>query len=172
MVKLVGGLLAFMTLRLMLLPLSAVLLYAGACFIWFRPPEAAPQAADRGADAAHVVPVAGHRQAAAGPTEPEGFSDAIRRFAAGWRVLIWVAAVAGLPFAGAVVVRWAVGRDSNAASSALLIGLTALAILLCLLLMGFRLDSGWEIGLLTVAAILAAVYNFVACQWLAGRCAP
>jgi hypothetical protein len=168
MFKMLRGLLAFMTLRLMLLPLTLVILYAVGCFIWFKPAET-PAAAGQPADGAQVVPAA-HSTEGPGPqAEPLGFSEGMRNFAAGWRVLIWLGVVGLLPFGAGAVVQRALQHDSNAASGGLLIGLTALGILLCLFLMGFRLNGGWEITLLVVAAVLAAVYNFVACEWLAER---
>lgn len=161
MFKLLRALLAFATLRLMLLPLTAGLLFAAVCFLWFQPSEAAPEPA-------RVVPVSQEGEGG-GERETAGFTGAIRRFSAGARVLIWLAVVAALPFAGWKVVQWSMKRDSNAASGALLVGLTAAGVLLTLLLLGFRIVGGWEIALVAVAAVLAIVYNFVACEWLAER---
>jgi len=168
MFKFLRGLLAFLTLRLMLLPLTAILLFAGLCFIFHRPAERVEPPAP--ADQATVVPAADTSVGGA-ETAPLGFSDHMRGFSAGWRVLIWLAVVGGLPFAFVKIVQWSVGQDSNTANGVLLLGLSAAAILLSLFLMGFRLAGGWEIAILCLAAVLAALYNFVACEWLASRSA-
>ena len=118
-----------------------------------------------------VVPAARTEAGGEGEAAQIGFPERMRNFGAGWRVLIWLAVIGSLPFAFVKIVCWAVSGDSNAASSALLLSLTAIGILLCLFLMGFRLVGGWEIFILCLAAVLAVLHNFLACDWLADRCA-
>ena len=169
MFKLLGGMLAFLTLKLMLLPLTAILVFAGVCFVVHKPVEFVQQAVQPD-DQPTVVPAA-RTEAGVGEAARIGFPERMRNFGAGWRVLIWLAIIGSLPFAFVKIVRWAVSGDSNTASGALVLSLTAIGILLCLFLMGFRLVGGWEIFILCLAAVLAALHNFLACDWLADRCA-
>ena len=171
MFKLLGGMLAFLTLKLMLLPLTAILVFAGVCFVVHKPVEFVQQAVRQQDDQPTVVPAARTEAGGEGEAAQIGFPERMRNFGAGWRVLIWLSVIGSLPFAFVKIVRWAVSRDSNTASGALVLSLTAIGILLCLFLMGFRLVGGWEIFILCLAAVLAALHNFLACDWLADRCA-
>ena len=83
MPRILRGLFAFLTLRLMLMPLTLLLLFAAGCFIWFRSAPAvrdAVTAARPAVTAASPVPVADRRPAAV-RTEDGGFDPHVSRSA-------------------------------------------------------------------------------------------
>jgi len=84
-------------------------------------------------------------------------------------VLIWIGLVAALPWATFFVPVMAVRAESNLVSAMTLIGYLAVDIVLAMFLCGGHWDGGWRMGAMVLGFLCAAVYNFVVCDFIAGR---
>lgn len=96
--------------------------------------------------------------------------DALWSMARG--ALLWTGFVALLPWALFFVPRMAMRAENNAVSALVLLGYLVVDIGLALYLMGGHVSPGegrWQVVLLIVGFLLAAIYNFVVCEFLAQR---
>ncbi len=85
-------------------------------------------------------------------------------------VLVWTGCVAALPWATFFVPPWVVRRfDSNVASGVMLGGYLAADVALALGMVHGHETQGWHKAALLFGFLCAAVYNFVVCEFLAGR---
>lgn len=99
----------------------------------------------------------------AGPDWREKFFDSSGKIV-GWTLIVALA-----PWA----LFWLVGkvarRESNAAGGALVAGLTAAELLALWWMFEFDVGGPIAITFFAVGALLAAVYNLVACDWIAEK---
>lgn len=83
--------------------------------------------------------------------------------------LLWMGCVAVLPWAMFFVPGWIIRLESNMASAGMLAGFLILDVLLALAMAGWHVPAGWQKAALLFGFLCAAVYNFVVCEYLAGR---
>src|SRR5262245_2279841 len=81
--------------------------------------------------------------------------------------LIWLAFVALLPWALFFVPGRVVRAESNLASGLTLLGYLAIDGLFAWYLIRGPMESNWQIGAMVIGFLLAAVYNFAVCEFLA-----
>ncbi len=84
-------------------------------------------------------------------------------------ILIWIGLVAVLPWATFFVPVRAVRAESNLISATVLAGYLAADIGVALALTRGTLGDGWQTVAMILGFLCAAVYNFVACDFIAGR---
>jgi hypothetical protein len=84
-------------------------------------------------------------------------------------VLAWIGVVALLPWATFFVTVRAVRADSNLVGALVLSGYLALDIVFALYLGGWPASGAWQVVLLVLGLMCAAVYNFVVCDFIAER---
>jgi hypothetical protein len=95
------------------------------------------------------------------------FTPWMRSMSRALRFLLWVVFAGGLPFALYPVVRGVTRLESNKAAAALVVGMTAVDLVLAAALMGFA-PGGVGIGFLVVGGIVAGIYNLGIGDVLAG----
>jgi len=83
--------------------------------------------------------------------------------------LIWLGFVAVFPWALFFVPARVARAESNLVSAALLAGYLAVEVVFALYLTGGRTGNTWQKAALILGFLCAAVYNFVVCEFLAGR---
>jgi hypothetical protein len=83
--------------------------------------------------------------------------------------LVWAGCVAALPWALFFVPAWILRFESNLASAAMLVGYLATDIILALVMVRGHEVATWQKAALLFGFLCAAVYNFVVCEFLAGR---
>ncbi len=83
--------------------------------------------------------------------------------------LIWAGCVAALPWALFFVPAWAMRAESNLVSALMLMGYLAADVGLALAMTHGHVTQGWQKAALLFGFLCAAVYNFVVCEYLAGR---
>ena len=83
--------------------------------------------------------------------------------------MIWMAFVAVLPWATFFVTVRAARADSNLVSALMLVGYLLADIAFALYLTGGGLGSTWQAAILILGFLCAALYNFVACDFVADR---
>ena len=84
-------------------------------------------------------------------------------------VLVWLGLVLVLPWASFFVTGWVVRKDSNLAGALLLVGLTAVDVVFALYLAGWHVEGALTWLVLLLGFLSAGVYNFVVCDFQAGR---
>jgi hypothetical protein len=84
-------------------------------------------------------------------------------------VLVWLGLVTALPWACYFVTGWIVKRDSNLAAALLLAGLTAADVVLAIYLAGWHVSGALTWTVFLLGFLCAAIYNFVVCDFQAGR---
>lgn len=85
------------------------------------------------------------------------------------RSLGWLLAVLAVPWAGFLLIGWVARQQSNAAGLALVATLTIIEAVCLFWLFGFSLPGPAAWALAIAAILLAAVYNVLACDWIAER---
>jgi hypothetical protein len=85
------------------------------------------------------------------------------------KVLVWLGLVLILPWAAWFVTVWIVRRESNVAAALLLIGLTAVDVVFALYLAGWHVGGALSWLVLVLGFLGAGVYNFLVCDFQAGR---
>jgi FtsH-binding integral membrane protein len=85
------------------------------------------------------------------------------------RMAGWFGLVLSLPWATFFLTLWAARADTNAAGAALVVGYTALEVLLLGWLLGFSIGGAGGWVAFTAAVLLAGLYNLLACDWIAER---
>ncbi len=83
--------------------------------------------------------------------------------------LIWLGFVLILPWATFFVPARVVRAESNVISAVMLLGYLALDVVFALFLTGGTLGSAWQTAILILGFLCAALYNFVACEFVADR---
>jgi hypothetical protein len=76
------------------------------------------------------------------------------------RLLSWIALVALLPLVIAPLAFRGLERESNLVNVSMLVGLTAVAALAALAMLGFRVDTAWSAAGMIGAVAVACVYNW------------
>jgi hypothetical protein len=84
--------------------------------------------------------------------------------------LLWLAFVAILPWAFFFVPAKIVRAEKNWISGLALLGYLAVDAGFALYLTSGHIGAGWQRGALAVGLLVAAVYNFAVCEFLAQRC--
>lgn len=84
-------------------------------------------------------------------------------------VLVWIGFVAVLPWATFFIPARVVRADSNVASALMLAGYLATDIVFALYLTGGRVGGTFQAAILILGFLSAAVYNFLACEFVADR---
>ena len=83
--------------------------------------------------------------------------------------MLWAGIVAVLPWATFFVPAWVLRQESNRISAAMLAGYLIVDVVLALGMAGWHVPAGWQKAALLFGFLCAAVYNFVVCEFLAGR---
>lgn len=83
--------------------------------------------------------------------------------------LIWMGLVAVLPWATFFVPVRVLRAESNVVSGLMLLGYLLVDIAFALYLTGGRLGNAWQTAILLLGFLCAALYNFVACEFVADR---
>ena len=83
--------------------------------------------------------------------------------------LIWGGFVVVLPWALFFVPARVVRAESNALAALVLLGYLGLDIAFALYLTGGRTGGHWQMGVMLLGFLVAAVYNFAVCEFLAQR---
>lgn len=83
--------------------------------------------------------------------------------------LIWIGLVTVLPWATFFIPVRAVRADSNVISGLMLLGYLAADVLFAFYLTGGTLGNAWQAAILILGFLCAALYNFVACEFVADR---
>lgn len=84
-------------------------------------------------------------------------------------VLVWLGLVIVLPWASFFVTGWAVKQDSNLAGGLLLAGLTLVDALFALYLADWSIHGALTWMVVLLGLLSAGVYNFLVCDFVAGR---
>lgn len=84
-------------------------------------------------------------------------------------VLVWIGFVLVLPWATFFVPVRAVRADSNLISALMLLGYLAADVVFALYLAGGSFGGSWQKAILILGFLCAALYNFLACEFVADR---
>ena len=99
----------------------------------------------------------------AGPEGRKAFFDA------SGKIVGWTLIVALVPWALFWLVTKVAKRDSNGAAGALIGGVTGVELLALWWMFGFGVGGAIPVAFFAVAALLAGVYNLLACDWIADK---
>lgn len=91
---------------------------------------------------------------------PSAAGDTVRSYPWPARLLSWVALVTLLPLVLAPIGCRGLERESNLVNLAMLLGLTSLAALVALAMLGFRIDTAWTAVLMAAGVVVAGAYNW------------
>jgi len=80
------------------------------------------------------------------------------------RFLLWLGAVAILPWATMFLIRWAASLENNAVAAGVLGVYTVLAASAAWVLLGMNLEGFWTWTLFLAALTVAGLYNFIVCE--------
>jgi FtsH-binding integral membrane protein len=83
------------------------------------------------------------------------------------KIGLWLVLVIVLPWATYFLTRVAVERDSNAAGVVLVLGYTAVEVMMLLWLFGWNVTGAAAWGAVVVGGCVALAYNVLTCDWLA-----
>ena len=83
--------------------------------------------------------------------------------------ILWMGCVAALPWATFFVPGWALRKESNWVSAFTLAGYLAADVSLAVYLTYGNVHHRWQKAALLLGFLFAAVYNFIVCDFLAGR---
>lgn len=83
--------------------------------------------------------------------------------------LIWLGFAAVLPWALFFLPSWVLRAESNVAAAGLLVGYWAVDIIMALWLAGWHIAGTLTWAIVIVGFLLAGVYNFLVCDFLAER---
>ncbi len=84
-------------------------------------------------------------------------------------VLVWMGLVIVLPWAGYFGTAWVVRRESNVAAAVLLVVLTGIDAVFAFYLANWSVNGVLSWTVMLLGLLCAAVYNFVVCDYQAGR---
>ncbi len=87
------------------------------------------------------------------------------------KLLAWFGVVLFLPWVTFFVTRWVAGKESNLAGAVLVVAYTIPEMLLLAWLFNWQVPSATAWTFLVVGALVAAAYNLLGCDWIAGRLA-
>ena len=99
----------------------------------------------------------------AGPEGRKAFFDA------SGKIVGWTLIVALVPWAAFPLVSRVARLDSNEAAGGLVAGLTVLELLALWWMFGFGVGGVIAVAFFVAAALLAGVYNLLACDWIADK---
>jgi len=85
------------------------------------------------------------------------------------KIVSWGGVVLLVPWATFFLIGWVGRRDSNAAGAALVLGYTALEAMMLAWLFDWRLPGPTAWSFFAVGALVAGVYNLLACDWIAEK---
>lgn len=85
------------------------------------------------------------------------------------RCVGWMLAVVAIPWVSFPLITWVAKKDSNAAGVMLVGAITLLEAVALFWLFGFSLPGAAAWALAIAAILLAAVYNVLACDWIAEK---
>jgi hypothetical protein len=88
---------------------------------------------------------------------------------AGRAALVWIGFVLVLPWATFFVPARVVRADSNLASAGMLLGYLAADVAFALYLTGGTIGGTFQAAILILGFLCAALYNFLACEFVADR---
>lgn len=83
--------------------------------------------------------------------------------------LLWLGFVAAMPWALFFVPARLVRAESNLASAIGLLAYLLIDVLFAFYLAGWHVESRWQWGALVIGFLIAGVYNFAVCEFLAQR---
>jgi FtsH-binding integral membrane protein len=87
------------------------------------------------------------------------------------KIVSWIFIVLLAPWATFFVTTWVAKRESNAGGAALVAAYTVVEALLLAWLFQWNIPNGTAWTFLIVGALFAAVYNLLACDWIAEKLA-
>ncbi len=83
--------------------------------------------------------------------------------------LLWLGIVLLLPWASFFAVGWVVKRESNLIAAAMLIGYLVIDVVSALWIAGWSVSGTLSWAVLVLGFMVAGIYNFVVCDFLAER---
>ena len=87
------------------------------------------------------------------------------------KIVSWFGIVMLVPWATFFLIGWVSRMDKNAAGAALVFGYTVLEMVFLAWLFGWSLPSTTAWSFFAVGALVAGVYNLLACDWIAEKLA-
>ena len=87
------------------------------------------------------------------------------------KIVSWFGVVLLVPWATFFLIGWVGRRDNNAAGAALVLGYTALEALMLAWLFDWHMPGATAWSFFAVGALVAGVYNLLACDWIAEKVA-
>jgi hypothetical protein len=85
------------------------------------------------------------------------------------KIFAWLGVVLVFPWATFFLIRIIAEKDNNVAGAALVFGYTVLEFVLLAWLFGFHAPGATAWVFLLLGALLAGVYNLLACDWIAEK---